>query len=260
MFRRKSESKLPPSEEAPVESGDLDTLGEVDTDVETASAAEASDRAPDATSADVPRGRGPWDISEIMDEPDRINLGSLLIKGVPGLSMQVQVDEKTQRVTMVTLVLEDAAVQVQAFAAPRSGGIWNEVRPAIATTVTTSGGLVEEAEGPFGTELRARVPGPNKELQPARFVGVDGPRWFLRGLFLGRAATPQGHDALTAVFSDIAVDRGDEAKPSGEPLPLALPERDDAQSNTVEPSIGPTPEDEGAADETPERTPPDSTR
>lgn len=182
-----------------------------------------------------PRQSGPWDASEITDSQERIDLGSLLIKGVAGLTMQVQMDEKTQRVAMVTLVLDDAAVQVQAFAAPRSGGIWHEVRPQIAASVTSSGGLVEEVDGNFGTELRARVPGPTKELQPARFVGVDGPRWFLRGLFLGSAAGPDGHEGLMRVFSDIAVVRGDEAKPSGEPLPLILPERDgdaEAQGDT----------------------------
>lgn len=188
-------------------------------------ASEATEQQDPGASPD--RRVGPWDVSEIQDASDRIDLGSVLIKGVPGLSMQVQVDEKTQRVTMITLVLEDAAVQVQAFAAPRSGGLWQDVRPQIAASVTTSGGLVEEAEGEFGPELRAQVPGPNGALQPARFVGVDGPRWFLRGLFLGSAATAQGHAGLSAVFSDIAVSRGDEAKPSGEPLPLVLPARDE---------------------------------
>lgn len=206
MFRKKSD----PNQDVVV---DENTVGD------------ESDAAEDSSS--LSRDHGPWDVTEIVDAEERIDLGSLLIKGVPGLSMQVQVDEKTQRVAMVTLILEDAAVQVQAFAAPRSGGIWEDVRPAIATTVTTSGGLVEEAEGPFGIELRARVPGPNKELQPARFVGVDGPRWFLRGLFLGSASSADGHEGLTSVFSNIAVARGDEAKPSGEPLVLQLPERED---------------------------------
>ena len=60
-------------------------------------------------------------------------------------------------------------------------------------------------------------------LQTARFVGVDGPRWFLRGLFLGSAASAGGHDRLTGVFKDIAVVRGTEAMPSGEPLELRMP-------------------------------------
>jgi hypothetical protein len=207
MFRKKSQASSP-----------------VDAAEATVDPAELDDAA--APSDSPPRDHGPWDVSEIADSADRIDLGSLLIKGVAGLSMQVQMDEKTQRVAMVTLVLDDAAVQVQAFAAPRASGIWHEVRPAIAASVTSGGGLVEEIDGRFGTELRARVPGPNKELQPARFVGVDGPRWFLRGLFLGSAAQADGHEGLMQVFSDIAVVRGDEAKPSGEPLPLILPERD----------------------------------
>ncbi len=175
---------------------------------------------------------GPWDATEIEDHESRIDLGSLLVAGVPGLSLQVQVDENTQRITMVTLILADAAVQVQAFAAPRSSGIWDDVRKQLTTSITNGGGLVESAEGLFGTELRARVPAPDKSLQPARFVGVDGPRWFLRGLFLGSAAAPAGHPGLTEVFSNIAVVRGDEAMASGEPLPLQLPPKDDPSGQT----------------------------
>lgn len=189
--------------------------------------AESAEAAPDE-GGNADRSRGPWDVSEIDDVDSRIDVGSLLIAGVPGLSMQVQVDEQTQRITMVTLVLEDAAVQIQAFAAPRSAGIWDDVRKQLSASITASGGLVESAEGRFGTELRARVPGPDKSLQPARFVGIDGPRWFLRGLFLGSAAGPDGHEGLTGVFADIAVVRGEEAMPSGEPLPLRLPPQDDA--------------------------------
>ena len=181
---------------------------------------------PSTTETASVRERGPWDRSEVEDVEDRIDLGALLVAGVPGLSMQVQVDENTQRVTMVTLVLEDAAVQIQAFAAPRSAGIWEDVRRQISGSISGSGGLVETAEGTFGPELRARVPGPDKNLQPARFVGVDGPRWFLRGLFLGSAASPEGHPGLTDVFANIVVDRGSEAMPSGEPLPLRLPPQD----------------------------------
>lgn len=169
------------------------------------------------------RTSGPWDEGEVDDLQGFIDLGSVRVKGVPGLSMQVQVDEQTQAVRVVTLALQDAAVQVQAFAAPRSGGLWNEVRPQIMSSITAGGGMVEEASGRFGTELRARVPGQGGALQPARFVGVDGPRWFLRGLFLGAAAAPTGHAGLDDVFADIVVVRGSEARASGEALPLTMP-------------------------------------
>ena len=173
------------------------------------------------------RESGPWDSTELSSTDGRIDLGSLLVAGVPGLSMQVQVDERTQRVTMVTLVIDDAAVQVQAFAAPRSGALWDEIRAEIAAAVETQGGTAEEHEGALGTELRTRMPsaGPDGRtvFAPATFLGVDGPRWFLRGLFLGSAASAGGHDRLTGVFKDIAVVRGTEAMPSGEPLELRMP-------------------------------------
>ena len=46
----------------------------------------------------------------------------------------------------------------------------------IAESLTSSGGSAEEADGPFGRELRARIPVPDSAgaLQPARFLGVDG--------------------------------------------------------------------------------------
>lgn len=172
---------------------------------------------------------GPRDISEVGPDDARIDLGSLQVSGVPGLSLQVTVDEKTKQVSMVTLVLEDAAVQVQVFAAPRSTGIWDDVRGQLMSSISAGGGLVEEAQGVFGTELRARVKAQNGQLQPARFVGVDGPRWFARGLFLGSAAAPEGHQALTDVFASLVIVRGDEAMAPGDPLPMVVPASDDSQ-------------------------------
>lgn len=169
------------------------------------------------------RANGPWDASEIDDDLERIDLGGLRIRGVSGLEMQVQTDEARSVITLVTLVLGDGAVQVQAFAAPKTSGIWDDVRKQIAGSISGQGGLVEEAEGPFGTELRARVPGQGGALQPARFVGVNGPRWFLRGLFLGSAATPGARTDLEDVFRGLVVVRGGDAMAPGEPLPLRMP-------------------------------------
>lgn len=212
-------------------SSESDSVNDADTtSIDANDAAESAEEQTPEDGVTPQRLNGPWDRSEVTDVDDRIDLGALMVSGVPGLSMQVQVDEKTQKVTMVTLVLEDAAVQVQAFAAPRSAGIWGDVMPQISSSITASGGLVETANGEFGPELRARVPGPDKALQPARFVGVDGPRWFLRGLFLGSAASAEGHPGLTSVFRDLVVVRGDTAMPSGEPLPLQLPARDEDAS------------------------------
>ena len=55
-------------------------------------------------------------------------------------------------------------------------------------------------------------------------VGVDGPRWFVRGLFTGPAADG-GDEAglLEEVFRDIVVVRGEHPVPPREILELRLP-------------------------------------
>ncbi len=61
--------------------------------------------------------------------------------------------------------------------------------------------------------------------QPLRFMGADGPRWFLRGLISGPAAT----DAELArpfedIFADVVVVRGEHAEPQRKPLDIRLPD------------------------------------
>ena len=64
---------------------------------------------------------------------------------------------------------------------------------------------------------------------PARFIGVDGPRWFLRAVVSGRAAIePAAATEVHDLIRTAVVDRGDEAMPPRELLPLRLPEQPEA--------------------------------
>jgi hypothetical protein len=57
-----------------------------------------------------------------------------------------------------------------------------------------------------------------------RFVGVDGPRWMVRALYQGAAASDPAHEgALGVVLSGLVVVRDQEARPVREALPLRLP-------------------------------------
>jgi len=175
------------------------------------------------------RPNGPWDESEA--DPDdgieRLELGALRVAAAEGVDVQVQVDETSGNVIQLTFARQDGAVQVQPYAAPRSGGLWDTVRAQIKSSINQSGGLVEEAEGPFGTELRAQVKASDGSgsLQPARFAGIEGPRWFLRAVFLGAAAKPgAAATALEGMVRNLIVVRGTEAMPVGAPIPLALPQ------------------------------------
>jgi hypothetical protein len=180
----------------------------------------------------VPPGRenGPWDISEVVNPAagGRVDLGGMWLPGRPGLEVRIEADQATSQVVAVTLVLGDGALQVQPFAAPRTESIWDEVRAEIRAGITKQGGTADEVEGPLGTELRTRVPVRAQDgtsgVQPARFVGVDGPRWFLRGVLTGRAAVEDGADKdLVSLFRDIVVVRGDGPMAPRDPIPLSLP-------------------------------------
>ena len=135
---------------------------------------------------------GPFDAGEVDSLEGRIDLGSLRLTGVDGLELRLEMDQATSAVIAATLVLGESAAQLQAFAAPRSSGVWRDIRGEIAASISEQGGTAEEVDGPLGTELRTRMPsaGPDGRtvFAPARFLGVDGPRWFLRVVLSGRAA------------------------------------------------------------------------
>ncbi|MDQ1627480.1 MAG: hypothetical protein QOI54_1224 [Actinomycetota bacterium] len=173
---------------------------------------------------------GPWDVADVADPADggRIDLGGVWIPGREGLEVRVEADQQTGEVVAVTLVYGDGALQLQPFAAPRSEGIWGEVRAEIRAGITQQGGTCDEVEGPLGAELRTKVPVRAQDgssgVQPARFVGVDGPRWFLRGVITGRPAVEQhADDVLIELFRDVVVVRGAAPMAPREPIPLTLP-------------------------------------
>ena len=172
---------------------------------------------------------GPFDRSEVDGElGDRIDLGSVWLGLVAGAQLRIEIDPQTSDVQAVTTELDGSAMQVQAFAAPRTSGIWRLIRGEIADSVTARGGEADEQDGPLGRELVTRLPsrGPDGRLvyQQMRFIGVDGPRWFLRGVLTGPAAAEA---APAEPFYDMirrsVVVRGDDARPPREMLPLRLP-------------------------------------
>src|SRR5690625_7849163 len=93
-------------------------------------------------------------------------------------------EKRTQQIVAASVSAAGSALQLQAVAAPRSGGLWDELRPEIAASVEKQGGTADEVDGPFGREILARLPVTTQDgrmgHRPARFIGVDGPRWFLR--------------------------------------------------------------------------------
>lgn len=177
--------------------------------------------------------QGPWDVADApQDEVARLDLGSIRVPGLPGVEVQVNLDEASGTVVAVTAVHADSALQLQAFAASRNEPIWPDVRRELAAQITSDGGLADveqDKSGDAGT-LRAKVPFPQPDgsvaLGEVRFIGTDGPRWMLRGVLSGRGASdPAAALTLLQVYRGVVVVRGNEAFAPTEPLPLRLPDQ-----------------------------------
>ncbi|QSB17387.1 DUF3710 domain-containing protein [Natronosporangium hydrolyticum] len=178
--------------------------------------------------ATAPPAAGPYDSAEAPEDGRLLDLGSLRIPSVSGVEVRVQAN-KEGVVQQVFLVHGESMLQLGVFAAPRTEQIWDEVRAEIKQTLAKDGVAAEEFAGDYGTELTARVrtqQGP-KDL---RFVGVSGPRWLVRAVYQGPAAVdPAAAAPLVQCLRGLVVDRGSDARPAKEPLPLRLTEEMAAQ-------------------------------
>lgn len=198
-------------------------------DAEPTAPAEEQVEQDGAEAQDDVRARGPWDISEIEDREGRMDFGSLLIQQQQGIGIRLEVTEKGNRPRAVNLDHKGSTVQLQAFAAPRTTGIWAEIRKDLVDSLKRSDGAPQAVEGPFGTELRARFPATTsdgtKGYRPARFIGIDGPRWFLRAVISGPAAIePTASAEFDELIRAVIVRRGGDPMPPRDLLPLQVPE------------------------------------
>jgi len=180
----------------------------------------------DTDAESAPLDGGPLDSEELVpdDGVDRVDLGSLLIAPEPNRELRLQVDEASGTVQSVVLAGPDGALELRAFAAPRNGDLWAEVRPQIAAEVAQAGGTATEREGPWGTELVCQVPQRAGGAQLTRVVGINGPRWLLRCSLLGAAAAaPDAASDWEQTIRNVTVHRGAHAMPVGEALPIVMP-------------------------------------
>ena len=169
---------------------------------------------------------GPWDAGEAHPDTDRVDLGSLLVPR--GQEYEIQLVMAEQQGAWVRIMHDKSEMLVQAFAAARRGALWDDIRTEIAAEIEGAGGTSEESPGSFGMELVAEVPAepnrPEAGMHAVRYVGIDGPRWFVRAMFDGPAAAGGGPAmVLEDVLRDIVVVRGEHPVPPRDLLELRLP-------------------------------------
>jgi hypothetical protein len=193
----------------------------------SAPAQNAAEDVDDALNA--PPDFGPYDVTEApYDDLDRLDLGALKIPALAGVEIHLQAGPQGQ-IQQVQLAYGGSRLSLAVFAAPRTEGIWNDVRETLHRTLVESGAQPEVTQGDYGPELRARVKDGSSTTE-VRHVGIDGPRWFVHGVFLGSAAfQPDRAGPLLDVMRGLVVERGTEARPVSEALPLQLPPEAAAQ-------------------------------
>jgi hypothetical protein len=169
---------------------------------------------------------GPHDETEANAVRPYVDLGGIKILPRPELRVRLEVEEGSKRVVAVSLDYKESSLQVQSFAAPRNSGLWHEIREQIVEQIGKQGGTTTPANGVFGPEIRAELPAAAGQPGPriARFIGVDGPRWFLRGVISGKGAVdPAAGAEIEDLFRSVVVVRGTTPMPPRDLIPLHVP-------------------------------------
>jgi hypothetical protein len=170
---------------------------------------------------------GPLDESEANAVRPYVDLGGVKVLPRADLHLRVEVEEESKRVVAVGLDYAGSTLQIQPFAAPRTSGLWHEIRAQIVDQIHKQGGTTRIADGVFGPEVLAEIPVAADQpggARLARFIGVDGPRWFLRGVIAGEGATdPRAAALIEDVYRSIVVVRGTTPMPPRDLIPLHMP-------------------------------------
>lgn len=146
-----------------------------------------------------------------------LNLGSIRVP-LPKES-QVQVEMGEQGPKMVHVVTRYGRITPVAFAAPRTGGLWEESSEEIIAGMRAEGMPVEIQQGPWGQEIVGT--GSNGVI---RIIGVEGPRWLYR---VTLAAPTGSEDQLAEIGRETIarsfVYRGEDPILAGNSLQVVLP-------------------------------------
>ena len=167
---------------------------------------------------------GPWDINEDNgpDYDEYLSLGSFYIPFVQGIQLRIKASKADNTLLGATVTIGRSSLELEAFAAPKTMGLWDDVREDLIEANPAA----KVVPGIFGAEIRLPITLPNGKTHVTRIVGVDGPRWMLRGIFSGPAAdNPDSPEAkvLDRFFSYIVVDRGEEPLAPRDLIPMAQP-------------------------------------
>ena len=172
---------------------------------------------------------GPLDISAVRELKPMHDFGSLRVPNRTDVEIRIEVEQSSQIATAVIVDVANSSVRIQPFAAARNEQLWPEIRLTLIDSLLSQGGKYQEQIGSFGQELLAELPNVDENnatvsRRHLRFLGFDGPRWFLRVEISGAALTdPVAAGYVDEVIRGLVVNRGETAMPPRDFLPITVP-------------------------------------
>lgn len=172
---------------------------------------------------------GPRSVDEVDSSVGYVDMGSLRVPVVQGMQLRTQLAEDKKTILRVLLVLGSSGLQISLAAAPRSGGVWQEVREQVAEAYRSDGATVTEAHTRYGDELivdsPVAMPDGSSATARARIIGCEGPRWFARIDMLGPAAKDEEiASQYEKIIDRLVVVRDSQPRARLETLPLRVPQ------------------------------------
>ena len=74
--------------------------------------------------------RGPWDVNDedVPDYDDYLDLGAYYLPFLRGIQLRIKANRATQQVLGSTITFGSSSLEIEAFAAPKTLGLWDDVR------------------------------------------------------------------------------------------------------------------------------------
>ena len=170
----------------------------------------------------------------MQDDPDSddiqyLDLGAIQIPLLGNPEIRMNIDQESMKIVGFSILLENSIAEFQVFACARNEQLWPSVSKDLLDALNDQGVSADVVSGEFGAEVRAVMPledvDGNNVIQPVRFVGIDGDRWFLRAAISGAAAVNESDiELVDEILANVQIDRGNHAMAHGELFTIDMPD------------------------------------
>lgn len=170
---------------------------------------------------------GPRDVSEVDTSVGYLDFGCIRVPAIEGMQISAIGNVQEGKASGLRLVVGTSLLEIEVFAAPRSGGVWEEMRAALADLARSMRASVEPRNTRYGVEqflgIPVDLPDGGKGRTYVREIGHEGSRWVTRIKLLGQAAVdPKVGSQFEGLIDRLVIVRGPEPRARLELLPVTF--------------------------------------